>query len=98
MIEVVKTCPFGHTCRKVVDDKIEECMWYVHLEGENPQNGEKIDRVECAIVWQPLLLVENSRETGRVAASVQDLRNETIKRQDAFLGVVANAQRSIEHS
>ena len=97
MIEVVKTCPLGHTCRKVVDDKIEECMWYVHMEGENPQNGEKIDRAECALVWQPLLTIEGSRETQRVAASIHSMRDETLHRQDMLLGVVANAKRNIEH-
>jgi len=96
MIEVVKTCPFGHTCKKVVDDHIEECMWYVHMEGENPQNGDKIDRAECAMVWQPLLMIENSRETNRVSATVQELRNDVHVRSG--IGVVGNAQRNIEHN
>ena len=96
MIEVKKTCPFGHTCRKVVGDAIEECMWYIHMEGENPQNGEKIDKVECAIVWQPLLMIENSRETNRVAETVQELRGEHVQGVKALLGA-GNAQRTIEH-
>ena len=96
-IEVKKTCPLGHTCRKVVGDHIEECVWYIHMEGENPQNGESMDRAECAMVWQPFLMIEGNRETYKVGANLQDLKNETIVRQDAFLGVVANAKRSIEH-
>jgi hypothetical protein len=91
-IEVKKTCPLGHTCRKTVDDHIEECMWYTKMVGADPQTGEAIDEYNCAISWQPILMVENSGQMRGVAVSVQSLRNETIKRQDVALGLVANAK------
>lgn len=84
-VEVVKTCPLGHTCRKVVGDKIEECMWYIHLIGVSPQTGKEIDEANCAMSWQPILMVENSRQSKGISAAVESLRNETVKNQTAAL-------------
>jgi len=97
-IEVTKTCPLGHSCRKVVGEAVEECMWYIKMEGENPQNGDRVDLYDCTINWQTILIVEGNKEQRGTAASVQSLRNETIKRQDAALGVIASAQKHIEHN
>ena len=87
-IETRITCPLGHTCEKVVDGVVERCAWYVELEGENPQNGQRINQSKCAIAWGPLLNVENTSVGNRVAHSIQSLRNETIKRQDKALGMI----------
>ena len=87
-IEIKKTCPLGHTCRKTVGDHIEECMWNIKLVGENPQSGESIDEYGCAIAWQPVLAIEGNKETRGVAVSLQSFRNETVARQDAALEVI----------
>jgi hypothetical protein len=91
-IEVVRTCPLGHTCRKTVGDKIEECMWYVKLVGNDPQTGEPVDQHNCAMAWQPILAVEANGQTRGVAVAVQSLRNESTKRQDLALQMVSNAK------
>ncbi|RLC99051.1 MAG: hypothetical protein DRI46_10170 [Chloroflexi bacterium] len=67
-------------------------MWFVKIQGADPQTGDKIDEYNCAMSWQPILMVENSGQLRGVAVSVQSLRNETIKRQDVALGLVANAK------
>ena len=90
-LKVELTCPLGSTCEKVVGDHIERCAWYVKLEGKNPQTGKDINESKCAIAWQPLLMIEISGGVNRTSASVQSLRNETVKRQDKALEVV-NAQ------
>lgn len=78
-------CPLGCECERIVDDRIETCAWYVKIQGKNPQDGNLIDEHKCAIAWQPILMVEGSGVSRNIAASVQSLRNETIKRQDAAL-------------
>lgn len=94
MIDIVKTCPLGHTCEKAVDGKLERCMWYMQIQGTNPQTGEAIDKFDCAMVWQPILMMESAKETLGVAQSVHSLRNETIKRQDAALALASGGSRA----
>lgn len=94
-IETITTCPLGSECRKIVDGKIHQCAWYVSLKGNDPQDGSPISESRCAIAWQPLLMVEGSRETSRVAASVQSLRNETVIRQDRAIEVMKGDVRTI---
>ena len=91
-METKIVCPLGCECERVVDDHVERCAWYVTLEGEDPQNGERINTSKCAIAWQPILMVENSGKILNVAAGIDSLRNETIKRQDIALGKINGLQ------
>lgn len=95
MIEVKRTCPFGHTCEKVTDNKIERCQLYIDVEGENPQTGEFVKRWDCALAWQPILLIETARQTSGMAASMDSFRNETTKRQDRALDLVKGHAKEI---
>jgi hypothetical protein len=61
-----KKCPLGHAC--------DECLWLVNIRGLNPQTGQEVDQVGCAVSWIPLLLVENSQQQRQTAASVDSLR------------------------
>jgi hypothetical protein len=92
MIEVVTTCPLGSTCEEVKDGKVHRCAWFVELEGTDPQSGKPVKESKCAMAWQPILQIEGSRETNRVAASVQSMRNETSKQQSAAIEVIKNVQ------
>jgi len=87
---IKRTCPLGHTCRKVVDDHIEECMWFTKIVGNDPQTGEHIDRQECAIVWQPILMVENSSQIRGMTATMQGIRSEN------FAGALAIAKHVVQ--
>ncbi len=97
-VKTVYTCPLGSTCKKVVDDHMEVCMWLVTVKGEDPQTGEKIDKDNCAMSWQPILMVENSKETRSVGDSLISLRNETVKRQDKALGMVTGLEKDIANN
>lgn len=90
MLKIKKTCPLGSECETVVGDEIHRCAWYVNLEGNHPQTGDKINQRRCAMEWQPLLMIQGNGMQVQVAASVQSLRNETIKRQDKAMGLIAN--------
>lgn len=98
-LDVEIVCPLGCECEKAVDGKLQRCAWYVELEGEDPQNGEKFRDWKCAIAWEPVLLVNSSLQMQRVSVGVETFRNETIKRQDAVLniaGMSVNDKESIE--
>lgn len=87
-LEVKITCPLGHTCKKVVDGHIEICAWNVKLEGKDPQNGKLVEEYRCSMAWQPILMIEGNGLALSGNASIQSLRNETLKRQDIALGAL----------
>ena len=93
-LQVNITCPLGSNCERVIDGAIERCAWYVKLEGEHPQSGEKMNESRCAMAWIPVLQIEGNGQNRHITTAVQSLRNETIKRQNAALEMVKNAQIS----
>lgn len=88
MNEPTKTCPLGHECYR--------CLWLVTLRGQNPQTGEEVDRRECALTAIPLLLVENAQQGRQTAASVESFRNEMVRGNNAFLGMLQYRQNEEE--
>lgn len=92
-IEVVTTCPLGSQCEKIEDDKLLRCAWYVKLEGNDPQTGDKIDESRCAMAWLPVVNIEGNGIGQVIASSIQSMRNETLLRQDKALEKI-NAQIS----
>lgn len=67
----VKTCPLLKApCLE------HGCHWYTHLLGTNPQTDKPIDEYGCAIVWLPVLLIENAKEVRQTAAAVESARNQ----------------------
>ena len=91
-MDVEITCPLGSECETIKDNKLHRCAWYTKLSGTDPQSGKDIDDWRCAIAWQPILLIEGNGMSRGIGASIQSLRNETVKRQDVALGVIKNAK------
>ncbi|MCK9420200.1 MAG: hypothetical protein M0R70_12560 [Nitrospirae bacterium] len=54
----------------------EECEWFIHVRGKDPQSGADLDLKDCAMKWLPTLLIENSKETRQAAAAIESMRNE----------------------
>lgn len=100
MSEIKRTysCPFGHTCEKVVGDTIETCHLYISISGENPQTGEQMDQKGCSLAWAPIIMLEGNKEMRGAAASVQSLRNELTKRIDRAMTGVLPHETGIEHN
>ena len=59
--------------------KEHKCSWYTHIQGNNPQTGEAVDKFACAVEWVPMLLVENSMRQVSTSAAVESFRNEVVK-------------------
>jgi len=81
-VKTVSTCPFGSDCEKVVGDHIERCALYLELEGQDPQSGVPVRESRCSFTWAPLLQIQGNGIALGGNASIQSLRNETVKRQD----------------
>lgn len=90
-IKTKLTCPLGSECESVKDGVLERCRWYVQIEGENPQNGERVNDSRCAMEWLPLLIIEGNGISNQTVSSIQSLRNETDKRQEQAIEVIKNA-------
>lgn len=90
-IEVVRTCPLGHKCQEVKDNKIHRCMWYTKIQGMNPQTGEEIDEWNCAMGWIPILLIENSNTNRGQTSALESFRNEMVNGQGIFNEIMEKA-------
>jgi hypothetical protein len=73
-MEVLRTCPFGHTCERIHDNQIERCTLYVQIDGVDP-NGDKTERTECALVWQPILTLDVASVNRSQQAVMEGTRN-----------------------
>lgn len=89
-VETILNCPLGHKCQEIKDDKIYQCAWYVKLAGLNPNTGEEIDEYACAIYWNPILMIENSRQQKSTSAAVESFRNEMVKSNDNYQKILLN--------
>lgn len=79
----MKTKP-GTFCPLIEKNCIEgKCAWWMKLAGTNKNTGEAIEDWGCAVVWMPMLLVENANETRQAAAAVESMRNAAIAGEDA---------------
>ena len=92
-IEIVHFCPLDKVCEEIKDNKLYRCRWWNHLAGVHPQTGEPIDEWDCAISWQPVLSCEMARTNRGQTAAIESFRNESVKRQDALLGLAAQSKK-----
>lgn len=51
------------------------CVWYTHILGRHPQTGAEVDEWGCAVLWLPILLIENAQQSRQAGAAVESLRN-----------------------
>ncbi len=81
----VKTCPIlNKQCLQ------NECMWWTEMIVKNIQSGELGTEYNCAVSKLPGLMVEQLKNINGVQTAVESSRNETVKRQDQFINVVAS--------
>ena len=75
MINKVNVCPLGAQCERIVDGKIEVCMWQVELEGKNPQDNTDVKKKDCAMAVLPIMLVQSSAINSRLTSATESVRN-----------------------
>lgn len=74
-IEIKDNCPLNgfKPCKKF------DCGWFIQIRGKHPQTGEELDEYGCAMAMMPMLMIENSRQTGQAGAAIESFRNEMVK-------------------
>ena len=72
--------PRGTFCPLIKEECIQnKCMFWTHLRGTHPQTGAPMDEYDCAIYWQPILLVENAQKMREAGAAVESFRNAVVQ-------------------
>lgn len=79
-MEIVKTCPLGHTCEEARNNKIYRCRWYqsysrVDYQG-HPVPGSEYS--ECCIPMESLHLTDMKKSTLGVQKAVESRMNSLI--------------------
>lgn len=56
-----------------------QCSWFTQIRGTNPNTGKEVDEWGCAVVWLPILMIENSQQQRQTGAAVESFRNEMVR-------------------
>jgi hypothetical protein len=86
----------GNYCPLLKKDCVGlQCAWFTQVRGHNPNTGKEVDEWSCAIVWLPVLLIENSQQQRSTGAAVESFRNEMVKaNEDSQLALLTVANRN----
>lgn len=88
-------CPLmGDECVEdgsIRNGELVACRFWVHVLGKDPQTGKDLDNADCAFVWTPLLMIENSKVNRETGAAVESFRNEMVKSNEASQQILLNA-------
>lgn len=60
-----------------------DCAWFMKVSGKHPQKDEEVEDWGCAMVWTPILIMENARVSFQTGAAVESFRNEMVKANEA---------------
>jgi hypothetical protein len=96
-------CPLmGGECIEdgsIKDGELVACRFWVNVQGLHPQTGEVINNSDCAFVWTPILMIENSKVNRETGAAVESFRNEMVKANESNTQVlIAAAQQTLIES
>ena len=88
----------GTFCPYINEDCIEyKCKFFQKMRGVDPQTGEAVDEYDCAILWQNILLIENSQMQRQTGAAVESFRNEMKVDNNLMLNTIKLETRLIEN-
>ena len=72
-----------------------KCSWFTQVRGKNPNTGADVDEWGCAIVWLPILLIENSQQQRQTGAAVESFRNEMVRANESNQRVLVSTAGAI---
>ncbi len=75
----------------VIEGELCGCRFWIHIMGNDPTTGERINKSDCALVWQPILTIENSQQQRQTGAAVESFRNEMVKSNETNIKLLANS-------
>lgn len=65
------------------------CTFWIYIRGQHPQTGQPVDQPDCAIRWQPILLIENSAQQRATGAAIESFRNEMVQANESSQRLLA---------
>jgi len=65
-----------------------DCEQYIQIMGKHPQTGMDLAEWGCAIAWFPILQIESSQQMRQAGAAVESFRNEMVRGNEKFLGMI----------
>jgi hypothetical protein len=85
----------GTFCPLLQKDCVKtQCMWFMQVQGTNPNTGEDINEWGCSMAWMPILLIENSKQQRQTGAAVESFRNEMVRANQSSQEIlIATAMR-----
>jgi hypothetical protein len=85
----------GTFCPLLQKDCVKtQCMWFMQVQGTNPNTGEDINEWGCSMAWMPVLLIENSKQQRQTGAAVESFRNEMVRANQSSQEIlIATAMR-----
>jgi len=77
-------CPLmgGQACVEdgsIRNNELVACRFWITVIGKDPQTGKEINNADCAMAWNPILLIENSKVNRETGAAIESFRNEMVK-------------------
>lgn len=94
-MEIVLTCPLGSECEEARDGKLYRCRLYEEMEGNNPQNGQRVNEWRCTFNWQTMLMLQGNAMTQGVAAAVESHRNEDVEIKKTALQLIISDKKAL---
>lgn len=79
----------------VIDGEICGCRFWITIIGKDPTTGDPINKGDCAIAWNPILLIENSQMQRQTGAAVESFRNEMVKANESSRVLLEKSQQKI---
>jgi len=92
-MDVILDCPLGHTCEQIKDNKLHRCRAYIQIAGKDALGKDHNGWGCSTFEWQPILLLEIAGTNRGQTQAIESMRNETVKRQDIFIGKIAEQVR-----
>lgn len=77
----------------------ESCLHWQAFRFPDPEDGQMVKQWDCSMNWATRMQYESLRLLEGNQAAVESMRNETVKRQDAFIALAVHSQeqRKIEN-
>ena len=73
----------------IVNGELHGCKFWIKVKGTHPQTGTEIDEGDCAISWNPILLINNTQMQRQTTASIESFRNEMVIGNEKLLSIAA---------
>ena len=69
--------------------KEHKCKFYIQVNGQNPNTGQRISDWDCAVSWLPVLLIEGANQSRQAGAAVESFRNEMVRMNESSLNLLS---------